>query len=326
MWFDGNSICVGGDGAVSCVAWTRAAIYLGAVVVLLALVLGVLLWDARRTTTPSKAAARANRHATLASTVGVVVMVVLLTWVFGGIAVGVWPRDGRALAVLPALAGASLLVAQTVGQLTWPRPSGAHREAELVRRTVADVTPVWPRRMVVGWAGAALVLLVIFALVADGPRTITWQAHGYTEAIGPYPGWYYGLPMSVAIVVTVVATELVLRLITLRPAVVGVTTQWDLHLRRRSAGHVTRGIQLVMAVTNAGILISAGWAHLARSLDPAPQGLGGPVVLDRAQQLLGYGLLIVAAAVLLAGVVMASVPLRRGQREASAPDALVVPS
>ena len=125
---------------------------------------------------------------------------------------------------------------------------------------------------------------------------------------------------------TVVATELVLRLITLRPAVVGVTTEWDLHLRRRSAGHVTRGIQLVMAVTTAGILIAAGWAHLALGIDRYPQGHGDPVVLDPAQQFFGYALLILAVAVLLAGVVMAFVPLRRGQREASAADALAVPS
>ncbi len=62
-------------------------------------------------------------------------------------------------------------MAQAVGQLTWPRPSGTHREAELVSRTVADVTPVWPRRMMVGWAGAALTLLAIFGLVADGPSS-----------------------------------------------------------------------------------------------------------------------------------------------------------
>lgn len=327
MWIDGNTICIGGAGAVSCVEWTRAAIYLGAVILLLAPVLGVLLWDARRTTTPSRAAARANRHATLASTVGVVVMVVLLTWVFGGVGLGVMPRDGRVLAVLPALAGASLLVAQAVGQLTWPRPSGVHREAELVRRTVGDVAPAWPRRMVVGWAGVALTLLVVFGLVADGPRTLTREAGRFTEAIGPYPGWYYGLPMGLAVVATVLATEVVLRLITLRAAVVGVPVEWDLHLRRRSAGHITRGIQLVMAATTAGILVAAGWTHLALGRDSYPLtsgGYGAPG--SRAQEYLGAGLLILAAAVLLAGVVMAFVPLRRGQREASASDALPVPS
>ncbi|MCB2175622.1 MAG: hypothetical protein KQH57_07425 [Actinomycetales bacterium] len=324
---DGNSICIGGAGAMSCVEWTRAAIYLGAVIALLALVLGVLLWDALRTTTPSRAAARANRHATLASTIGVVVMVVLLTWVFGGVALGVWPRDGRVLAVLPALAGASLLVAQAVGQLTWPRPSGAHREAELVSRTVADVTPLWPRRMVFAWAGTALALLAVFALVADGPRSLTQGTGRFAGPIGPYPGWYYGLPMSLAIVATVTATELVLRLITLRPAVVGVSVDWDLHLRRRSAGHVTRGIQLVLAVSTAGILVAAGWVHLALGRDAYPLESGGyGVTGSPAQQHLGAGLMVLAVGVLLAGVVMAFVPLRRGQRDASAPDALAVPS
>lgn len=327
MWIDGNTICTGGAGATSCVEWSRAATYVGAVIVLLALVLGVLLWDARRTPTPSQAAARANRHATLASTVGVAVMVVILAWVFGGVALGVMPRDGRVLATLPALAGASLLAAQAIGQLTWPRPSGAHREAELVRRTVADVTPTWPRRMVAVWATASLVLLTVLGLVADGPRSLTREAGTFTEVLGPYPGWYYGVPMGVAIVVTVVATELVLRLITLRPAVVGVTTEWDLHLRRRSAGHVTRGIQLVLAVSTAGILIAAGWVHLALGRDAYPLESGGyGATGSPAQHHLGVGLLVLALAVLLAGVAMAFVPLRRGQRATPSPDALAVSS
>ena len=118
-----------------------------------------------------------------------------------------------------------------------------------------------------------------------------------------------------------------LRLITLRPAVVGVSVEWDLHLRRRSAGHVTRGIQLVLAVTTAGILVAAGWVHLALGRDAYPLEAGGyGVTGSPAQHYLGTGLLILAAVVLLAGVVMAFVPLRRGQREASAPDALAVPS
>lgn len=263
VWIDSGDVCVSGPGgSETCVGWPMALVYFGSVAVVLAVVLGVLVWDARRTPTPSEAALRANRHATLAYMAGVAVMVVILTWVFGGVAVGLIWRDGRVLATLPALAGASLLVAQAVGQLTWPRPSGALREAELARRTVADVAPLLPRRLVYAWAGAALVLLVIFALDADGPRSLSREAGRYSEAIGSYPGWYYGVPMSLAIVVTVVATELVLRLITLRPAVVGASVEWDLHLRRRCAGHVTRGVQLVLAVTTAGILVSAAWAHL----------------------------------------------------------------
>ncbi|MDO8107223.1 hypothetical protein Q6348_08450 [Isoptericola sp. b441] len=286
--------------------WQGAAIYLASLVGLLAVLLGALAWDALRTVTPSQAASRANRHATLASAIGVVLMVVLVTWTVAGISLGVWPRDGRVLAVLPVLGGAVLLAAQAVGQLTWPRPTGSHREAELVARTVADVSPVGPRRMVLGWAGLALVLLVVFGVVADGPRSLTqWYAGN-----AAYPGWYYGVPMSLAVLVLVAATELVQRLIMLRPAVPGVSTEWDLRLRRRSAGHVTRGIQLVLAVTVAGTLVAAAWGHVAV----------GRVHGSVAQTGIGYALLGAAACVSLAGLVLAVVPLPRGQRNAPSPD------
>lgn len=327
MLIEGGSVCVSAAGGWACLTWPVALVYLGSVVVLLAVVLGVLVWDARRTPTPSQSTLRANRHATLASVVGVAVMVVLLTWLFTGVALVASGRDGRVVATLPALAGASLLVAQAVGQLTWPRPSGMLREAELARRTVADVAPLVPRRLVFAWAGAALLLLVVFGLVADGPRTLTREASRYTEAIGPYPGWYYGLPMGLAIVVTVVATELVLRLITLRPAVVGVSAEWDLHLRRRSARHTTRGVQLVLAVTTAGILVAAGWAHLELGQDWVHLSSGGYAASgSQPQAYLGSGLLMLAAAVLLTSLVVTIVPEHRGRRDQPVPVGVAVPS
>ena len=305
MTFDGGNVCFNGG---SCMPWAGALTYLVSVLVLLALTLGVLLWDARRTPTPSQAASRANRHATLASAVGLALMVVVLTWVFGGYVLGVVPRDGRVLAVLPALGGACLLAAQAVGQLTWPRPTGARREAELARRSVADATPTSARPLVLGWAGLAFALLVVFGVVAEGPRSlISGPYGGGTEAPG-YPGWYYGVPMGLAIIALVAATEFVLRLITGRPAVVGVSSEWDLHLRRRSAGHVARGVQLALAVTVAGTLVAAGWGHRAVGM------LFGP----RSQYDLGTGLLIAALCVLLTGLALTVLPLRRGQRKARA--------
>ncbi|MEP7763047.1 hypothetical protein [Sanguibacter sp. 25GB23B1] len=311
-----------------CVSWVTAVIYLGAVALVLAAVLGVLVWDARRTPTPSQAASRANRHATLASVVGVVVMASILTWMIGGSVLGVVPwRDGRVLALLPALAGVSLLVAQAIGQLTWPQPSGVVREAELTRRAVADVAPAWPRRLVFAWAGTGVLLLVIFGLVADGPRTMIRRAGQYTQAIGPYPGWYYGVLIGSVMVITVVATELVLRLIALRPAVVGVSAEWDLHLRRRSAKHVTRGVQLVLALTTAGVLYAAGRVH--QSLGPwwIEGDAGGHVAFGSpAQQYLGTGLVMLAVVVLVMGLVFTVVPVRRRQRNRTAPFAVAVAS
>lgn len=328
MGFDDANVCVSVAAGYVCVSWVTAVMFLGSAVLVLASILGVLVWDARCTPTPSQAATRANRHATLASVVGVAVMASILAWMIGGSVLGVVPwRDGRVLALLPALAGFSLLVAQAVGQLTWPRPSGVVREAELTRRTVADITPAWPRRLVFAWAGAGVLLLVIFGLVADGPRTMIRPAGRYTEAIGPYPGWYYGVLIGSVMVVTVVATELVLRLIALRPAVVGVSAEWDLHLRRRSAGHVTRGVQLILALTTAGVLHVAGLVHLALGRDWIELAAGGYAAIGSpAQRYLGTGLVALAAAVLVAGVVFTVIPVRRRQGRRSVPLAVAVPS
>jgi hypothetical protein len=316
MWFDGGSVCIGGARGVTCFQWQGFSIYVGSATLLLALVLGVLLWDARRIPTPSEAARRANRHATLASIVGIAMLVIVLMWLALAFIFGARPSDGRVVALLPALAGACLLAAQAVGQLTWPRPSGSHREAELAPRGVAEVSPLWPRRLGIVWAGASLLLLGVFALVADGPRSLTRDAGRYAEAIGPYPGWYYGVPMALAVVATVGATELVLRMITARPAVAGVSAEWDLHLRRRSAAHVSRGIQLVLAITVAGILTAAGWGHLSlghdfMELSPGQYAAEG----SSAQRYLGTALLIAALCVVLVGLAGVVLPQRRGRRK-----------
>lgn len=316
MSISSEGVCLGGEGAMTCFTWPGALLYLGWVVPVLAMVLGVLVLDARRTPAPSQAAARANRHATLSSMVGVAMLVVILGWMAADVLFGFARLDGRVLAGLPALAGGCLLAAQALGQLTWPRPSGSHREAELARRRVADLTPAWHRRLVLVWAGAALMLLTVFGLVADGPRSMTREAGRYTEVIGPYPGWYYGVPMALAIVAVVIATELVLRLITSRPAVAGVGVGWDLRLRHRSASQLTRGIQLILAVTVAGILVAAGWIHLRLGSDHV-QLLDGGWASEGSpgQRSLGTALLVAALAVLLVGLAAAFLPLRRGQLE-----------
>lgn len=319
MWINGGSVCIGGPRGSTCFPLPEFWVYAGSATLVLALVLGVLLWDARRVPTPSEAARRANRHATLASVVGIAMLVIVLMWMAFAFVLGVRPTDGRVAASLPALAGACLLAAQAVGQLTWPRPSGSHREAELAPRGVGEVSPSWPRRLGIVWAGASLVLLGAFALVADGPRSLLREAGRYSEAIGPYPGWYYGVPMALAVLVTVGAAELVLRMIATRPAVAGVSAEWDMHLRRRSAAHVTRGIQLVLAITVAGILVAAGWVHLSLGHDYVELASGG--FADEgspAQEYLGTALLIAALCVVLVGLAGVVIPQRRGRRKAPA--------
>lgn len=327
MWFDDGFVCIGGDSGFACFPWLDFSLYAAAAVLMLGLVLGVLIWDARRTATPSQAARRANRHATMASLVGVGLLLVVLFWLAVASLFGAWGSGGRVLALLPVLAGACLLAAQAVGQLTWPRPGGSHREAELSPRTVGDVAPVWPRRLVLVWAVASLLLLGVFALVADGPRSLTRPAGAYTESIGPYPGWYYGVPMALGVVATAGATELVLRLVAGRSAVSGVSTEWDLHLRRRSAAHVTRGIQLVLGVTVAGLLVVAGQAHLTLGQDAVWLATGQFAVEgSRAQHTLGTALLASAACVLLVALSGLVLPLRPRRPRGAVPTEARVPA
>ena len=314
-----STVCFGTTG---CTRWTELTLYVGSLVLLLAVVLGALVWDARRAAPPSQAAVRANRHATLASVVGVALMVTVLTWTVAWIAFGpltTWGvRDGRLLALLPALAGVCLLVAQAVGQLTWPTPTGARREAVLAPRTTADVVPRRAHVMLRVWAGATLALLALLGVAADGSRSLTRDAGRYTEAVGPYPGWYYGIPLAVAVVVLVVATEGVLRLVTVRPAVVGVSPAWDLRLRRRSAGHVARGVQLVLAVTLSGVLVAAGQVHRSLGVEWLDLASGGYAYEgSTAHQALGTTLLVLALGVLVVGVGTALLP-ERGARATTA--------
>ncbi len=309
----GQAICLAG-----CLPAPQLAAYLTSVVVVLVGVLVLLLWDASRTPVASQAAMRANRHATLASVLGVALLLLILSWIFGGFFLGVMPSDGRILSLLPALAAMSLLLVQAVGQLTWPRQTGARRDAELVRRSVADVAPMPLRRLVHIWGGFSLAALLAFGLVADGPRTLVRDGNELGLA-GPYPGWYYGIPMGIATVGVVIATEAVLRLVALRPAVPGVSREWDMHLRRRSAAHIVQGTQFVLALGTAGILVAAGWVHLAVGR-AAQEGPASPL----SNQHIGAGLLVAAVGVALCASALSLLQLVHRMRTRSSLEKQVV--
>ncbi|WP_282944110.1 hypothetical protein [Cellulomonas endometrii] len=266
---DGVCVRTVGNGSM-CVPWSTAATMLLLFAAVLAIALVPLLVSSRRTPTASGAAARANRHATLGSVTGATLLVAVLcgfafTSLFAPIV-----DDGRVVAVLPAVAGLCLVSAQVLTQVTWPRPTGALREADLTRRSRADVVPVSAHRLLVAWGASLVVSLAVFARLAAGPRTVAGGTGVERLTWGPYPGLYYSVPVAVAAVVVVAATELALRLVVLRPAVLGVSREWDLHLRRRSARHLVGGAQLALAVMLTGMLVLAGLGH--RSVGPVTLG------------------------------------------------------
>jgi hypothetical protein len=288
-------VCLEAAGGLTCYPLPYALVGLLLAAVVLAAALVPLLVSSRRTPTTSQAA-RANRHATLGSVAGASLLVAVLGLAaVGALAAPQGWADGRVLAALPGVAGLCLVAAQALAQVTWPRPRGTHREAHLVRRRHHDVVPVATHRLLVCWAGALAAALAVLVLRADGPRTLAVTTAGTHRDVGPYPGTYYAVPLLLVATALVATCELTLRLIVLRPAVTGVTADWDLHLRRRSARHLVGGVQLALAGTLACVLALAGIAH---------QVLGEHVV--------GGALLAAAAAVAVAA--LAALVPRPGRR------------
>lgn len=222
---------------------------------------GVLIWDQRRTPLPAIAAGGANRHAAVTAAVGWASLIGSLAVGVIGVMMGNLELAGRQIALVPCAAGVVFLMVHAAGELTWPRPRGGVRSARLAPRAPADVAPTLLRAALWAWAGLLAVELVVFGVMASGPRTITARVPeealvgaGTEYQAGPFPGWWYGVPLLIGGAVLLMGTELVLRLITLRPALVDVPAAWDMALRRRSARRVLRGAQAPLAITGAGVL------------------------------------------------------------------------
>lgn len=209
---------------------------------------------------PSQAAAAARRHAGGVSAIawlGLVLALVLGPALSGTVR---GPAQGVLLGLVPTVAGVLFVGVHAVGELTWPRPTGTVRRAGLDRRTTADVAPRGLRGFLWGWTALVLVLAVVGGAVATGGRQVSRVVEDGGMSAGPFPGWFYGLPLLVACLVVAAATEAVLHVVASRPAVVDAQPRWDLALRQLSAHRVLRGAQLVVGLTAAGVLLYGGLA------------------------------------------------------------------
>ncbi|QGQ20701.1 hypothetical protein GC089_17815 [Cellulomonas sp. JZ18] len=281
---------------------------------------GVLLHDGRRASAPTGAARAAVRHATLTAAVALLPLGGLLALALAQLLASVRLPVGHVLVAVPSACLALFLLLHAVGETTWPRPSGELREASLVHRTVADVAPASLRALAAAWAGLLVASCTAFALLADGPRTVA-RLTGGTEAFvaAPFPGWLWGVPAVVSGLVAGALAVLVLRLVAARPAVPGVTAEWDMWLRRRAARRVLRATQLVLGLTVAGVLQVAGSAleRLGRG-----EGWGGwTAALSTPHVVAGRAVTVTALLVLVTSALAALWPARD-----RAPDALPRPA
>ncbi len=280
----------------------------------------LLVMTSRATPGPLPAtAAAARRHAVvttvLALTVGAIALVVGLR--IAALASGL--RAGLVTGLVPVLGGLGFLAVHAIGEATWPRPAGELRRASLERRTVRDVSPRLMLRAVVVWTASLAVTLLAFGLVAaDTGRAVTVTFAESTSTAGPFPGWFYGLPLFAAAAVVLAGTWGVLRQIATRPAVADAAPRWDLALRRLSAHRVLRGTQAVLGLTLVGVLWFAGTA-----LRSAGSGstVNGVAQVDALASGTGTGLMVAGGIALLTSLLLALVPGAPASLGAEAPDA-----
>jgi hypothetical protein len=239
--------------------------------------------------------ASARRHSLLVSGLATALAVVALVGLLGAVSLagssGLQVR--RLLGAMPLAAAAVALLVLWVGELTWPRPTGAIRTALLHDRSTATLARGrWPRAamLVTGLlAGTCLVA----GLVADPDgRTLTRRFPGGEISGSPFPGWFYGLPQLVALACCVALTAAVLAAAARRPAVVTADVDTDRLLRRASAARACRVLLCAALVTLAGDLVTAG--SRATSVGVAEPGHAVGAVA------LALGLLALPAAVAVA--------------------------
>ena len=231
--------------------------------------------------------AAARRHAVLTSvlagamaTLGTVV--VLVTAMVADL--GLTPTT---VACAPLVGAAAALLALLTGELTWPRQRGATRTALLHDRTAASVLRGrWPAAAVASLLVTMAGLLVGGAVAAPDGRSISHVTATSSSTSSPFPGWHYGVPQVIALLVCVGLTTLVALAAVRRPAVVTASLPTDLLLRRASASRACRALA-------CGTLFTLG-------ADLAVGGLAATHVLDQA----GSGLLVARVAAVLGPVVV----------------------
>ena len=294
--------------SVTVVAVLVAIVGVVAMLAVLAAVLAASLGTRRPAPAPSEAAEAARRHGVTVNAVAWVLALLASPVAIGGVALPVVLRTGGTglyggivAGLYPAALGLLFLAVHAVGERTWPRPTGTVRRAVLSPRQ--DVAPRWLLLATWSWAGALAITLTVTGLTGTDGRTLERITGPSASAgAGPYPGWFYGLPLLVAAALLVVATHGVLRLVARRPAVVDADPAYDAASRRLSGHRVLRGVQLVLALTLSGVLFFAG--NAIRGVDLLA---------------LGAVITVAAAVVALAGAVLAGVPAQAAVPQAARP-------
>ncbi|WP_346620622.1 hypothetical protein [Blastococcus montanus] len=239
-------------------------------VVTAAFTLGVGATLVRRSPPSTEATvAAARRHArwTSGAAIGLGVaaaVVVADTGAFAGDRPG---GQGITVLLVPVAFAVVHTLVLLLGELTWPRPVGEVRHARLARRGTFDTAPRWLLRSAAGAAVGFLAVVTVGALAADPDgrsfsylRGTGMGAGDLGQTASPFPGWFYGRPAVLGLVVAGVVTLVALHVVATRPAVVTRDERIEAALRRASAHRVLRGATAALLVDTGGLLFIAGTA------------------------------------------------------------------
>jgi hypothetical protein len=279
------------------------------VVLALAVAVGVAVTAARRAGRSSEATVTAaRRHGLAVAVLGPVagiVTVVLLVGAGLDAGHGFPGAVGDAMALAPLAYALAHTIVLLLGELTWPGPRGRVRRARLVRRRLSDVAPQRLTRVLAGGTAMLVTLLAVgTALAAPDGRSLVHRDGPYLRTAGPWPGWHYGRPITVELVLLVLVVAATLWVVVNRPAVATADDRIEEALRRTSAHRVLRGAAAGVLVVVGGLVTAAGGA-----LDSV-NGLPDPLPLV---------LMLVGDLVALAGIVVLVLPAPRLPVDDSAP-------
>lgn len=234
-----------------------------ALVVVVVAILGPVI-RGLRSTELSSAARQARRRSVFASGLaGAAALTVAVTLLSSG-------RSAVALALTPALVGATCVVVAIVAERQWPRPTGNLRAAALRRPGVGSTSRAMARLAGVG--GALSVILVFFGLLTSAPdgRSIRVFWGGPEAKIEPYPGSDFTWPLLIGLSTLALLTIVGLRIVDARPALGPGLEDVDAAARQASQLRVLRGCTFAMLATASGLTatIAACWSQVMSNVRP----------------------------------------------------------
>jgi hypothetical protein len=161
------------------------------------------------------------------------------------------------LATLPALGCTVAVLTAAVAELTWPRPTGAVRTANLSGRRAPR--PAWlPRLAVVGLAATTVALVVGTLTAAPDGRSFTRRTAEVAAGGSPYPGSSYAAAVGIAVGVLAAATWFAWARIDARPALGPGHEELDAAVRGASMVRVLRPAAVGALSTAAGLWLTMG--------------------------------------------------------------------